>query len=537
MTKFSKTTPARPKSPVRTVSARPDTRTHGGTPAYSRDAKSDLYLLAVTNLVGEATFYESAETRDARFEGLVHQVTAEDPEWMQGFIPWLRVGANMRSASLVAAIEYVRAGGPNGRQVVDSSLQRPDEPAEAVGYWLSRYGRSIPKPIRRGIGDAVRRLYNERSFLKYDSQRNTMRMGDVLEIVHPPNKAGWQAALYEHILNDRHHSGTEKADRHVADHLDLLRLDDLMLSVPMDRRRQLLSDVPEALKAAGWTWERLSGWLPGGMDAEAWEAIIPSMGVMALLRNLRNFDEKRISEVARKQVVDTITDPGAVKRSRIFPFRVWAAYRSVPSDYWGHHLGTTLDLASLNTPALERTLVAIDTSSSMRHPVSGRSTMSRVEVAALMAATMVTRSNADVVIFGTTSAKVELPKGVSTLKAVAYIVNLVGEVGHETRGHTAIQHWYDKAKHQRVVMFTDDQMTDGRMIDLSHVPVIYTFNLAGYSPSALPSGAGSRYSLGGFNDASYGLLKALEAGRSGVWPWLEPGYGAKAPVAVEEDDG
>ena len=44
--------------------------------AFVRDAESDLFLLAATNMVGEDTFYERAADRDARFVALVHQVTA-----------------------------------------------------------------------------------------------------------------------------------------------------------------------------------------------------------------------------------------------------------------------------------------------------------------------------------------------------------------------------------------------------------------------------------------------------------------------------
>jgi len=40
-----------------------------------RDAESELFLLAVTNMVGEDTFYERADARDARFVELVHAVT------------------------------------------------------------------------------------------------------------------------------------------------------------------------------------------------------------------------------------------------------------------------------------------------------------------------------------------------------------------------------------------------------------------------------------------------------------------------------
>src|SRR5580693_3105372 len=79
--------------------------THEGGPAYSRDVKGELFLLAVTNMVGEDTFYESAGKRDDRFRALLHAAVAEDADWVARFVPWLRGTANMRSASVVAAVE------------------------------------------------------------------------------------------------------------------------------------------------------------------------------------------------------------------------------------------------------------------------------------------------------------------------------------------------------------------------------------------------------------------------------------------------
>jgi hypothetical protein len=40
--------------------------TFEGAPGYARDTRFELFLLAVSNLVGENTFYESAGDRDAR---------------------------------------------------------------------------------------------------------------------------------------------------------------------------------------------------------------------------------------------------------------------------------------------------------------------------------------------------------------------------------------------------------------------------------------------------------------------------------------
>jgi hypothetical protein len=81
---------------------------------------------------------------------------------------------------------------------------------------------------------------------------------------------------------------------------------------------------------------------------------------------------------------------------------------------------------------------------------------------------------------------------------------------HATCGHTAIARWYNPQRHRRSVIFTDDQQHDSGRVNLDHVPLIYTFNLAGYRPSALPAGEKGRYTLGGFTDATFTMMAVLE---------------------------
>src|ERR1041385_2588895 len=66
-------------SPVTTTGE--TTRTHEGATGYVRDAKSEVFLLAVSNFVGADTFYEKAGDRDDRYTQLVRQLAVEDPEW------------------------------------------------------------------------------------------------------------------------------------------------------------------------------------------------------------------------------------------------------------------------------------------------------------------------------------------------------------------------------------------------------------------------------------------------------------------------
>jgi hypothetical protein len=179
MSKFSGTKRdlmrANVKGAVRTTTER--ARTYEGGQAYARDAESDLFLLAATNMVAEDTFYERAADRDARLTVLVHQITRSNPAFIAGADPeggriglaqYLRQTMLMRSAAVVMAAEYVAAGGARGRSVIARALQRPDEPAELLGYWIAAHGKRVPMPLKRGVADAVRRLYTERAALRYD---------------------------------------------------------------------------------------------------------------------------------------------------------------------------------------------------------------------------------------------------------------------------------------------------------------------------------------------------------------------------------
>ncbi|EFF90378.1 conserved hypothetical protein, partial [Streptomyces sp. e14] len=183
MARFNTKT-ARPRSASPVATTGRALRTYEGGRGHERDARSELFLLAVSNMVSQQTFYESAGDRDDRFARLVRELAVADPSWTAGLLGWLRGEGNMRTASLVGAAEYVRArltagatDGPTGRQVVASVLQRPDEPGELLAYWTAAYGRNVPKPVKRGVADAVRRLYHPKSLLKYDTASKGYRFG------------------------------------------------------------------------------------------------------------------------------------------------------------------------------------------------------------------------------------------------------------------------------------------------------------------------------------------------------------------------
>ncbi|MEV0645178.1 TROVE domain-containing protein [Phytomonospora sp. NPDC050363] len=514
MAKFNKT---RQKTPGTGPIRGPKTatgRTHQGGPGFERDPKGELFLLAVSNFCGEASFYQAADARDSRYLSLVRRIAVTDPLWLERFLIWLRTAANMRSAALVGALEaaywMVRNGIPGSRRIVAGVMRRADEPGEAIAYWNPRYGRAMPKPVKRGIADAATRLYDEYALLKYDSGRASFRFGDVLDLTHPKSTSDAQGALFKYALDRRH--GRENAP---PASLPLLSARAGLMALPLAERRAALRD-PDRLKAAGMTWEALAGWLQGPMDAEAWTAALPGMGYMAKSRNLRNLDEAGVGDDVAARVAAELADPQRVARSKQLPMRFLAAYRATGSVRWAQALETALSHSLANVPVLKgRTLVLVDRSASMFFANSRSSDLSYGDIAAVFGSALALRAEkADLIEFGSTSRGVGFRPGDSVLRLVDRFGNLGG-----TETAQAVRRWFDR--HDRVVIVTDEQ-TDGRDGDPTaavpeDVPV-YTWNLAGYKYGHGPSGR-NRHTFGGLSDAAFAMVPLLEAGSRADWPF------------------
>ncbi|MFC4336361.1 TROVE domain-containing protein [Salininema proteolyticum] len=526
MAKFNKKLPTGKTSPVRSK-ADPSATTHEGGAGHTRDAKSELFLLAVTNMVGEDTFYEAAGERDERYRDLIAAVAVADPDWTARFTAWLRSEAGMRSASVVAALEAARAmveaDVPGGRQIVADALKRADEPGEALAYWTHRYGRKMPKPVKRGIADAAKRLYSEYSLLKYDTASKAFRFGDVLNLTHPATDEDWQKSLFEHAL-DRRFGNVAATPANLA-----------MVAANARLRQEAESDPSvllnaDRLKEAGFTWEDTLSLAGDRLDkARLWEAAIPSMGLFALLRNLRNFDEAGVSDTTAETAAERLTDSEQVRRSRLMPMRFLSAYRAAPSLRWSWPLEQALDASVANIPALSgRTLVLVDTSGSMNSPFSRDGSLMRWDAAVVFALALATRCDtADVVSFssgwhrGPDSLVFPHKAGESVLAGVerwtsdGYFLN----GGTDTAG--AVKRHYNG--HDRVVILTDEQAHWSHAGDVTaavpaRVPV-YTWNLAGHRVGHAPSGERNRHTFGGLSDKAFAMISLLEQGKNATWPF------------------
>ena len=553
MAKFGSQTPVRSSSWGVIQSTPERVLNHEGVPAFARDAKSELFLLGTTNFVSEDTYYETGQQRDTRYADLVVEVTKSDPVWVAHFAVYLRQVVNMRSVSVVTACEYARAGGPEARKVINAVCQRADEPGEILAYWINKYGRPVPSNVKRGVADAARRLYTERNQIKWDTASHNWRWADVLNMVRPrprsrteeiervarqrvhatidnPTRADFvraeqevnvenregklflpdQSYLFGYCLDARKNSGAP----FYGEKLPMLSKRRDLLALPKDKARALLLAEPERLVEAGMTWEALSSF--GPMDKAAWEAVIPSMGYMALLRNLRNFDQAGVSDAVANQIIAKLTDPEEVAKSRQLPVRFYSAYTNAPSLRWAYPLEQALDLSLANIePFRGRTLVLVDTSDSMnRVAYSAKSTVKPITLAGLFGAALTRTGDVDVRLFADRSVPFEFDKASSVLKTMDDLLGEVGKIGWGTQLPEAFTHWNGQ---DRIIVLSDMETTSYMGNSIPNVPV-YAFNLR-ESGSSIADPSKRIYEIGGFTDNTFKMINALESGRKAQWPW------------------
>lgn len=488
-----------------------------GGVGFARDAKAELFLSAVSDFT-EKTFYEGVGPRQDRQRALLAQVAVSDPEWVLGFVGWLRGTANMRTVSITVAASAVKArldAGKTGfnRAIVAAACLRADEPGEFLAHWLATYGRNVPMPVKRGLADAASKHFTESAWLKWrgKGEKGAVAMADVLNLAHPKPRAEWQGVLFKAILD---HSKGRKAE---TTGLPVVSAREYFLGLSRDEQVLLLSGAhgDSTVKDAALTHQVVAGAL-GKVPGEVWPALVPSMGYQALLMNLRRMKEDGAPDWLIDGVNRRLSDEAEVARSRMLPMRMLAAYRNAPIDFHSA-LERAAKHSLANVPALPgRTLILVDCSGSMSWMTSERGTLNRMDSAALFGAALALRAEDPTLVrFGTTSQQVTFRKSESVLRLADAIS---GDMGGTNTATAVLSHYHG---HDRVIILTDEQAAySGRNGVFASVPEkvhCFTWNLDGNRAAHAEAGR-YRHAFGGLNDAAFDLIRRVETGFA-TWPW------------------
>lgn len=483
----------------RSLEGRADATTNveGGL-AFKMEPKLELYTRVATALVGEPKFYDPESKGDDEIRRLIGEVAKTDPRFVIDLAIYARHELYLRTIPLVVLVEACRYPETRAfvRKAVKRIVTRADQITELVAAWRKAFGDignhakkgMMSNPLRRGIADAFGN-FTAYDLAKYDRD-GEVKLRDVLRIAHPKPKNVEQAALWKQAL---------------------------------DRRLT----PPE-------TWEVVIS--TKGSSKEAWESVLPKMGYMALLRNLRNFLDKDIGNL--DEALKVLADPERVRRSKQFPFRFFSAYREIS----GHSNPKTTDVLDaleealrasvVNVPHLPgTTFLSADNSGSMEAAISEKSKVQRNDVANVMQALAAHICDRAITsVFAESFAVVPTMKTGSLLDAVEKFKRT--HVGMATNAYLAIDHLREKKiPVDRIVIFSDMQCYDTearhpwsyrvggeRSLALAYreyvaaigkTPYLYSIDLAGYGTAQFPPGT-KVCMLAGWSDRILSFMDAFE---------------------------
>jgi len=474
--------------------ARPDAVCNHETGlAFKADPQLELYLRACSCLI-EDRFYTRAAQQLAELRAAIRQC---DRSYVLKLANYARNEMHLRTLPMILLAEasVMHSGASNEakndvRQYVPKVVRRADEPGELLAYWIQTLGSGtkskLPNALKKGLSDALKR-FDEYQLAKYNhhNRAGNVRLKDVLMLVHAKPDTPERAALWKRVLEDK-------------------------LATPD-------------------TWEVMIS--TQGSRAETWNAIAPKMGIMALVRNLRNF-EQHDAQDAMLHAIGVITDPERVRESKLLPFRWLAAEREVGSGLLKDALREAMNLSLANVPQWQgRTAIFVDLSGSMSSPLSKQSKLMYVDVASLMGAMATRLASGGYLVggFGESYADIPVSRHDSVLTNAEKIRHT--HVGHSTNAWLTIESLRKrKLVFDRVLIFSDMQCysTHGYGMqslaeewiryrkEVNPKAVLYSVDLAGYGTLQFPQDDSGVVQLAGWSERVLDLVSAFEGRQSAV---------------------
>lgn len=495
------------KAPTKTVEdelrQRPDaTENMEGGLAFQMKAKTKLATMAATCMVNEPKFYKTekdgkvvAQNQDHELIKLAHEVAKTDKAYVLKLAAFLRHELYMRTISTTLWVESVLATPPKTanplvRKYAPSILVRADEPAEAIAYFIAKRGQLgdkgpagvvLPHSMRKGIADAMHN-FQRYHISKYDRVKADVHQRDVINVGHITPKDKEEETLYK--------------------------------------------DVLAKTLAPAETWEdTLMRWKDKGYKSkkEAWEAILPKMGVMAKLRNLRNVLEEDISKRALDGLIAYITKPEVVHNSKLFPIRYYTAWKSIQGMDGATELQAALekalDISMDNLPVWDDiTMLSCDWSQSMESKMSDKSVITNKEIGALLMCMATKLCKLPIAtIFADTLAMVQAPDNMNGRIIESMNQLMRHNIGSSTNAWLCLDYLNQhKTKVKRWVCLSDCQCYNSYSANKGAESVaslwrkykerinpnafMYSIDLAGYGTSMVPEDDPGTCLLAGWSD-------------------------------------
>jgi 60 kDa SS-A/Ro ribonucleoprotein len=491
-----------------------DTTNEAGGPAYALPPKHALAQYAMTGCLN-ATYYVSAE---AQLEKVMALTSLVEAEFVAKTAVYARQKGFMKDmpALLCAALSM------KNPQLLRTVFDRVVDDGKMLRNFIQVMRSGAVG--RKSLGTVPKKLAQRWLAARTDEQLfrasvgNSPSLVDVIKMVHPKPAGATREALYGYLLEREHNA-------------EILPEIVTQFEAFKAGRREVVPNVP---------FQMLTALELGKTE---WTAIAKQAPWQMTRMNLNTFARHGVFEdpAMIKLVAERLASAEGVKRARVFPYQLLAAFKSAGADVPNlvrEALQTAMEVAIQNVPRINgKVYVCPDVSGSMGSALTGERTGATsavrcIDVAALVSAAILRRNpTAEVLPFATEVVDVRL----NSRDSVMSNAEKLAAVGGGGTTCSAPLAWLNQkqAKGDLVVFVSDNQSWvdahGGRGTETLRQWTAFKQS----NPQARlvcidiqPHGtvqaaeAGDILNIGGFSDQVFEVITAFAEGRLGADHWV-----------------
>lgn len=331
------------------VVSKPDKLNKEGFPAYSGTPEHDVVNVLMTGTTAN-TFYVKVT------ELVMDQVNVlrefGDTEFLAKATVYAREQGYKREIPIASTVVLSTKSLNLFRAIVHRVCKNPHDWQKFIDICRSRL-------IRNGLGRAIKReIINAiRDMSSYHAIKYPSAVRDMIRIARPHESVN--PTVIKYIMEGRHEGDEQLEALYKLKHAESER------------------DIIRAIEEGRLPYEVVTGSVPK-MTPAIWEALLYQAPYFNLLHNLNNFIRNGVfdREENLECAIKKLTNPEAVRNSKLFPFRFYIAYRMLEDFKYSRDLKDALERAMeisvQNIPEFDgRVCIAPDVSYSMSSSLTG----------------------------------------------------------------------------------------------------------------------------------------------------------------------
>lgn len=513
-------------TPVNRSSTAPKkNRDPAGYGSWERPIEEQVVQAMVCNTFSQS-FYSDAKTMAEETEKVMDKMLAKDPKFFAKALVYSREKGFMRTAPILGLVKLFMVDRDSAKKVFQRVIRTPNDLADFTAILKAKRNSEGGRAIKKAAGDwLVQKLGAISKDGEADGQYWTMKYGadksdgayslkDMIQVYHPRVPGKRRLPLFDYIMGGKRIEGSRKGERS----MDLMNFGELpqIEQFELLKRAQTDAEKVQAIVLGGIPHEVATSF--AGTSTQVWNAIVPNLPIFALLRNLATLERHGVLESNKKLIQKMFSSPEIIQKSMIFPFRFMEAERHVTTDWVKDCLRDGVELSFVNLPDVEgRTAVMMDTSGSMSSPISGKSQVSCISVAALFGMSLMKKTNGNGRLIGFDHDAREIP--FSARDSLLTQAQKVANPGGGTN-HSAAIHRLGNDKVDNIVYITDEQQNTGSPLiyeldkykaRVNRDVKLFIVDLSNYRDALTPSDPNTFY-MYGWSDAALSFISQTSKG-------------------------